>query len=116
MEDEEADEDGAEGADACPDRVGGADGDGLGGFGEEHGAEDVEEGEASHPLPIEQALESFGFSQTESEAHFAEAGDDEYYPVHMEEGVPSPGHPLWCSLGFPRKTQGVLGDYFTMSL
>ncbi len=83
MEDEDAEEDGAHGADARPDWVGGAYGQGLGGFGEEHGAEDVEEGEARHPLPVGEAGEAFGLAEAEGEAHFAEAGDDEYYPVHV---------------------------------
>ena len=83
VEDEDAQQYRAEGADAGPYRIGGADGQHFGGFGQQHGAEDVEEGESGHPLPPRESDEPFGFAETEGEAYFAKACYDEYNPMHF---------------------------------
>ena len=82
MEDEDAQQHRAEGADAGPHGVGCAYRQRLGGFGQQHGTEDVEQHEAAHPFPIRQPDEPFGLAETEGEAHFTKSCHYEYYPMH----------------------------------
>ena len=82
MEDEDAQQHRAEGTDAGPHGVGGADGERLGGFGQQHGAEDVKQHETTHPFPIGQADQPLGFTEAESESYLAKSCYNEYYPMH----------------------------------
>ena len=69
-------------SDACPDGIGDADGDSLCGFCQKHGTQHIEHGEAWNPEPILRSDSEFGLAETESEACFTEARNDEDDPIH----------------------------------
>lgn len=82
VEDEDAQQHRSEGPDAGPHGVGGADGERLGGFGQQHGAEHIKGGESRHPLPIGQPDQPLGLAETEGEAYLTKSCYNEYYPMH----------------------------------
>jgi len=81
-EKEYAQQHGAYGADARPYGVGGADGQGLGGFDQEGHADGQGEGKAGVPAVDFGAGALFGLGEAEGKAYFKQAGYNEYDPVH----------------------------------
>ena len=73
VEDEDAQQDGAHSPDAGPHGIGGADGEALGGLGEQRHAQHREEEEAPDPRPPRRAVRQFGLAEAEGEAHFTES-------------------------------------------
>ena len=82
MEDKDADEDRPEGADACPDGVGGAEGQRLCGFHQQEHTEECEYEESAYPCPPEHAFDFLCPAETVGKSYFAEPGHCENDPVH----------------------------------
>lgn len=57
----------ADSPDACPDRISDADGDGLSGFRQKNGTQNIEECETSYPSPELCPDSKFGLTEAEGE-------------------------------------------------
>lgn len=82
VEEDDAEGDCADGSDAGPHGVGGADWQLLGGFGKQSHADDCKHEESGDPAPPCGAVDSFCSSEAVGEADLAGAGCNQNYPVH----------------------------------
>ena len=71
------------GSNPRPHRVGSSNRKSLCGFRQEHSAQDIEDNKTGHPLQKGQSLQAFGFSEAESEGHFAQSCENKNNPTHM---------------------------------